>query len=409
MNEKSKNKIASYIYIIILFLLIFQNFLQMYITIFQYYDEILAVIGILAIIFEFIKSKGKIKKSNLIILSCMIVISIIGFYAVIENKYQELQYAVIDWILVTKFFLIYLLSQIYTKHFDLTEYSNKIYKSIKVTIIILSIFTVANYVFKLYPSEVRYGIMANKLFYGHPTYLAAVCIALIANMMLFSKKTNKFYMFLCLIILASTMRVKAIAATVIILIIIIYVNKTNKKISMSKLGIVGLVAIIVAWSQIEYYFLDYEGSPRRLMIEASINIANENFPIGTGFGTFGSFVSGEHYSPLYEMYGLNKIFGLKEGETFFLSDNFWPMIIGQFGYIGTIIYLLAILMIFLKMQGDFDKNNKNIYLAKITCLAYLLISSIAEASFANPIAIPLAIILGMNYRKNKNNKQYLLF
>lgn len=62
MVEKSKNKIASYIYIIILFLLIFQNFLQMYIKIFQYYDEILAVIGILAVIFDFIKTKGKIKK-----------------------------------------------------------------------------------------------------------------------------------------------------------------------------------------------------------------------------------------------------------------------------------------------------------------------------------------------------------
>ena len=402
MVEKSKNKIASYIYIIILFLLIFQNFLQMYIKIFQYYDEILAVIGILAVIFDLIQTKGKIKKVNLIILSCMLVISIIGFYAVINNKYQELKYAVIDWILVMKFFLIYLLSQIYTKHFDLSECSDLIYKSIKLIIIVLSLFTIANYIFKIYPSEMRYGIMANKLFYEHPTYLAAVCIALIANIILFSKKINKLYIFLCLIILASTMRFKAIAATVIILIIIIYVNKTNKKVSALKLGVVGLVAVIVAWSQIEYYFLDSEGSPRRLMIEASVSIANENFPIGAGFGTFGSYVSGEHYSPLYEIYGLNKVYGLKEGATFFLSDSFWPMILGQFGYIGTIIYILAIIMIFWKMQKDFDKDNKNIYLAKITCLAYLLISSIAEASFANPIAIPLAIILGMEYRNNKN-------
>lgn len=405
MVEKSKNKIASYIYIIILFLLIFQNFLQMYIKIFQYYDEILAVIGILAVIFDFIKTKGKIKKTNLIILVCMLVISIIGFYAVINNKYQELQYAAIDWILVMKFFMAYFLSQIYTKYFEISEYSNKIYKSIKVIIIILSIFTVANYAFKLYPSEVRYGIMANKLFYEHPTYLAAVSIALIANLVLFSKKGIKRYIVLCLIILASTMRIKAIVAAVITLIIIIYISKTSKKISILKLGIIGLIALLLAWPQIKFYFFETEESARKWMTEVSIEIANDNFPIGTGFGTFGSFISGEHYSPLYEMYGLNKIYGLKEGETFFLSDNFWPMIIGQFGYIGTIIYLLALAMIFTKMQKEFDKNNKNIYLAKLICLAYLVISSIAESAFVNPIAIPLAIILGMNYGKDKNKKE----
>lgn len=403
MRDNSKNKIASYIYILVLFLLVFQNFLQIYIQIFQYYDEILAIIGILAILYDLVRTKGKIKKINLIILICLFVISIIGFYSVMQNKYQELQYSFIDWIIVMKFFLIYLLSQIFTKYFDLSQYANQIYKSIKAIIIILTLFTIANYAFKLYPSEVRFGIMANKLFYEHPTYLAAVCIALIANIILFSNKVKNKYVYICLIILASTMRFKAIAATVVILMIIIYVNNTNKKISILKLGVIGLVAIVVAWSQIEYYFLDSEGSPRRMLIEASIEIANDFFPIGTGFGTFGSFVSGEHYSLAYELYGLNKTYGLMEGGTFFLSDTFWPMILGQFGYIGTFLYLLALILIFIKVQKEFKKNNKNVYLAKITCLVYLLISSIAEASFANPIAIPLAIILGMCY-KNKSER-----
>ena len=37
----------------------------------------------------------------------------------------------------------------------------------------------------------------------------------------------------------------------------------------------------------------------------------------------------------------------------FLSDTFWPMAIGQFGWVGGILYISAYIMIFLSF-----KNNK---------------------------------------------------
>ena len=401
MEKESKGSKLGYIYIILLYALIFQNFLQSYIKIFQYLDEILAVLGIIIMIYDFLKSRGKINRGNLIIIVCLTIISIIGFYSTIKYKYQEISYALIDWIAIIKFFTIYILSQTITKRYELMESSKFIYKGIKIAVIILLILTIMNYLFKLYPSEIRYGIMANRLFYEHPTYLAATCMALLANIIVFSKKINNIYIYICLLILVSTLRMKAIATLLVVFCIMIYVNKTNKKLSVYKLGILAVIAFVVAFPQIKYYFLGNGESARQVLTITSIKIANDYFPVGTGFGTFGSFVSGDNYSKVYETYGIEDTFGLQKGNAGFLTDNFWPMILGQFGYLGTFLYIICLLVIFIRIQKDFSKENKNIYIAKISCLVYLLISSIAEPAFVNPIAIPLALIMGLKI-KNKN-------
>lgn len=401
-----KNKKATYIYIVVMYILIFQNALQMYLKIFQYIDEVLALLGMGLIVYDIIKSKGKISKKDGIILLCLSILSVIGIYSVISYKYQNIKYSLIDWLLVMKFFAVYFGTKILTKNKGILLDSNLIYKFIKYIVIILLATTIANYVFDLFPEEKRYGIMANRIFYGHPTYLAAASITLIVNIVLFSKKIKNIYLVICFIILFSTLRSKAIAAGIVILILIVYIHITSKKISLIKLGLLGIIAIMIALPQINFYFIGADNSARSDLMNTSIKIANDYFPIGTGFGTFGSFVSGENYSEIYEVYGIDDTFGLSKGNSTFLSDNFWPMIIGQFGYIGMILYLICIVCIFIDIQKSININ-KYVYMAKIGALTYLLISSIAEASFVNPIAIPLAVIIGLQINNNgdKNNKE----
>ncbi len=405
MSEKNKSKIIAYIYILLLYLLIFQNFLQSFIEVFQYLDEAIALLGLFVLIYDIIRKKGKVSRSFFIILVCLLLIFIIGFYAVVTNKYQTINYALIDAFLLFKFFFVYFLSCIMTKKNNILAFSKVIYFHLKIILIILTIFTIANYIFKIYPFGERYGIMVNKLFFEHPTYLAGACIALLVNFITFSDKISNKYIILTLLILISTLRVKAIGGALAILMIAIYVNQTNKKLSIIKLSIIGILIIIIAYPQFEYYFLDIEGSARRVLTETSVEIANDNFPIGTGFGTFANFVSGENYSPVYELYGISNVQGLEEGKANFLSDTFWPMIIGQFGYLGTILYLTCLITIFIKIQKDCKIEQKKIYIAKFSALIYLLIASSAEPSFVNPIAIPLALILGMQSEIKKGVKK----
>lgn len=91
-----------------------------------------------------------------------------------------------------------------------------------------------------------------------------------------------------------------------------------------------------------------EGHVRLGMYLASFNIAISNFPFGGGYGSFGSLASISFtYSPLYFEYGIDLIGAnspLDVDNGFHtLLDTFWPHIIGEAGFIGSILYALLYL------------------------------------------------------------------
>ncbi len=396
MTTDTKNKRIGHFFIIIMYLLVFQNLLQNYIGIFQYFDEFLAILLFPYMLGYLMKTKNwKVKKYDFIIIISLILIFCIGMYSNLKYKYQPISVAISDALLVYKFFLVYYLFNIINKKNVLHNYSNLIIKNLKIITIILSILTILNYAFNLFPYQYRYGIMANRLFYSHPTYLAAICIFILCAMIYFKGKINSIYTYILAIIILTTLRMKAIGFLAIFVLIVLFVKKRNKRITFSKLAVLGLICAALVYNQIEYYFFTTTDSARSALLTTSIEIANDYAPFGTGFGTFASHFSAEVYSPIYEKYGIENIYGLQKNNTSFISDSFWPMILGQFGYLGLILYCICLICIFKKIQINYSSENKNIYMAKIIVLVYLLISSTSESAFVNPIAIPLAIILGL--------------
>lgn len=397
MNIENKKEIRYYFFIMCIYFFTFQNAIQKIVPIFQYWDEIFAILLIPVLIVYSIKSKGRIlvKKYNLIIIISLLILVFSGLYSNIKYKYQTLELVFNDLLLVLKFFMAYFISELVFKIDYMEKERKKISKHIKLITIFLFIMTILNYIFNLYDGEIRYGIKSNKLFYEHPTYLSAVCVGLLANLIIFEKKINKKYTYIILFILATTVRVKTIGFIFAFLCLIYFVDKKNKKLTFSKIGIVALITIAITYEQLEFYFLKNNDFARSVLLNTSIKIANDYFPFGTGFATYGSYNSIKNYSPIYLRYGINNIYGLEKGKAYFVSDCFWPMILGQFGYIGFILYILCILFIFKKIQKQYRTETKYLYIAKITCLLYLLISSTSESAFVNPISMPLAIILGM--------------
>ena len=158
----------------------------------------------------------------------------------------------------------------------------------------------------------------------------------------------------------------------------------------------------MAYDQIQFYYLnDNIDAIRRVMTLDGIQLANEVFPLGTGFATFGSSAAYQFASPLYSKLGY-----LLDG-TQSLGDVFWPIIIAQNGWIGLLIFLY-IIYCFLKNILKNIKKDTIFFVCAISIFVYEIVASMAETAFFSPIAPAYFIILGLivdiHEKKMKKNK-----
>ena len=91
------------------------------------------------------------------------------------------------------------------------------------------------------------------------------------------------------------------------------------------------------------------------------------------------------------MYDLSDVHGLVLGDVTFLSDTFWPIVLGQFGYLGLVVFVFLMICLF-KLCYDQADNRR---IVSICCFGYLLISSTAESAFFHPLAVFLAVSMSL--------------
>ncbi len=361
---------------------------------FKYFDELFAIVAIPIFLY---KSRLKIKKRKPGIGFYVIVFLFLGMLGDIFYQYQPLFVWLSDVLINAKFWLVLYIGYVVSEKIEYSRMKKKLMLHVKiVTLIFASLFIIDN-IIGIFTPIIRYGFRSTHLIYFHPTYFAAYCVLLISIFLSVHTPRKDMWVFIILLLLlSSTLRSKAVAASLLFMIsyYLIYIRK--KKITWKTLLLFLPVGIAIAWDQIEWYFFSSIklDSARYMLLLTAFLIAKECFPIGSGFGTFASHLSGEYYSPLYSIYGLSNVNGLKENNYGFMSDSFWPMIIAQNGYIGTIFYLIVIYKLY-EFIVSVRLKNLNYYSASMTAFIYLLIVSFAESSFVHPMMIPLAFWIGL--------------
>lgn len=78
---------------------------------------------------------------------------------------------------------------------------------------------------------------------------------------------------------------------------------------------------------------------RLALYTGSVWIAVDRFPLGGGLGRYGTWMSRQHYSGLYQQYNLDEVRGLRARRPSAVTDTFWPAILGETGAIGLLGYL----------------------------------------------------------------------
>ena len=396
------NKIKYIIFIYMIYMGMFWSCFQYKINeIFSYWDEILALLFIPLLLINIINSKDC---RNIILWMLIALFLFCGIIGNIINGYTKITIAIQDAFLNIKFFMICYTSMYIFKGWDLKKYKNRISIHLSLLTIVLLLTIIMDKICKFFPVyEVRFGIESEQIFYKHPTFCAsALFYLLMLRWLIIGNKRflNRILDVGIIMGIVMTLRFKAIAT--IILIIAYMISEKNKKIKGIIISVGTICVLIVTHNQIyNYFFSDYAMQyPRGALFAVSMHILKDFFPFGTGFATFGSFLSGEFYSPIYAMYKIDKLPGITIDECNAITDQYWPMIAGQTGISGLLIMIIIWIIIYNKIKLNRRKDNR-LYIVGMSCFIYILISSTSESAICNPVCIPMAIVIGLVFSQGK--------
>ncbi|MBN2532434.1 MAG: hypothetical protein JXB88_06055 [Spirochaetales bacterium] len=250
--------------------------------------------------------------------------------------------------------------------------------------------------------DIKFNITSIKSFFSHPAvfgwFMNFLALYFFAFFLVYKRWT---FLCFCLIFLAGcllAMKVKAIIGFVVSfwLGFFIYPFKKGKQTVFVVLFIVMTIILIFTGSMLfeligtkytMYFNIEtYADAARNVLYLKSIDIARDAFPLGVGFGRYGSWMSHEYYSPVYHQYGLSQIWGLSKAFPNFIVDTFWPMIIGETGFIGFTLYLTLFFIMFRVLYKNIRKRKNP--LVQSFCLGtfMIFIESLFE-SIAAPVYV----------------------
>ena len=207
-----------------------------------------------------------------------------------------------------------------------------------------------------------------------------------------------------------SLRLKGFLSVAVVVIIVALVQSLASNRSSITILLVGALLVVGVYSvegnvitkQIATY-ASSETTARARLYTTGERIAQENFPLGVGFGRFASYPSRLFYSPVYYQYDLASIYGLERPRTStptanFIDDTSWPTVMGETGYGGFLIYLAGIVLLILALVGRLRTAApvlKWVPLAALCVVAVILSDSLGDATLFDWLpTTTFAIIFG---------------
>lgn len=374
----------------------------------KYWDEILTILSFLYCLYLSFKSK-LFRTDAIIIISSFILIAI-GVISNISSKItSDILSICIDIIALLKIMVPFIAARylaIQDKNKNIIKYLLAISKLFIISAFIcgtISLFTdIGMAGTKRYGIPAFYFIFSNQ---GRLGFIIAACL-LIVIMAEKNKKKHIFYEIMAIAVMVYTTK-GTIYIIFIVYFVLLIMWRRRYKLSFGNALFASISVILASTLQIRDYLLDTE-SPRMQFIKYGFVTANNYFPLGSGFSTYGSAEAGKSYSPLYYLYGFDKQWGLSPEYDMFLNDCYLGMIVGQFGYIGTILFILIVVMMFIPLNKCNTENKKEKALAFGIFFA-LIISCIGSAIIKSSIGVLCFIVLGLfigySYKDDKLKNQ----
>lgn len=361
----------------------------------SYFDEALCLVAMLYVLL--LALRHRLLRDDVVSVMILSLVIVIGVISNLFSGISVSSFAIlVDIIAETKILWIFFAA----KYFVDQQARETL---IKILTPISKVFIISAFAFSILSQFVntgmtgtaRYGIKGFRFIFPMSFQFLAVMLVMIAVLAMNECVKNKMRYF----VLGSFSLIMATKSSpllfAVMFLFFLHYFKRKRTLKMRTIILVGIIVLILGAFQIETYLLN-SNAPRYLFFYFGGVTANRFFPFGSGFATFGSDQAARNYSQLYYEYGFNHMFGMNPEDGSFLSDTFWPMAIGQFGWLGFCLYCIIYLRIFFSFKKARNINSDQkafLYAGYFSYIIHAVGSAILSASAGVIGFIALAIVL----------------
>jgi hypothetical protein len=382
---------AENITLVLSILLLFMQPLKNAIPVFSYIDEFTVLFSFAVFVLN------RVKRHSISIIEGKIIVAfflfiIVGTFGNAVSKLDRSSAAILTDILsYGKFFMMILGGlALFDSLKNVKWIFSIVVKLVRSLVVLGLVLAILNQIMDLgMRDDIRYGMYCFSYIYDTAAIFSWYCymFILILSIDLLNginrEKITYVILNMCLWLFTGRSRGFAFCAIYIMLVLLLRMYEIKKKQLKIKIGyfvMLGLLGIIVAWNQLIFYFTTTTEA-RSILLYVGINLFKKYFPLGAGLATFGTAAAQKYYSPIYGIYGLSNRYGFTFDNPLYLTDNFWPAVIGETGLIGLMIFFVALYFAFKYLYDKCNQNNMARVII-IFFIATILSSSIATSIFA---------------------------
>ncbi|MCC8076495.1 MAG: hypothetical protein LIO95_11270 [Clostridiales bacterium] len=398
LPQKSKDPGVLLCGLLVLFCV--QDLLQSLIGPFRALEELVALSVVVLFFLELCQTQFtfRFQGNTLVILVFLLLFLLTGGVSTLLNGSPPLSNVLSDILVWMKFPAAIAVGYLLTMHQGKAERYAALIRVMDVVTVCLTVLFLADLVLHIFPSDTRSGMRAVKLFYSAYTYCSAVmCVICAVYFRMYEFLGDRVLLRLLPLwaIMVSTLRFKAICAVFFMVFVFLIICQQRRAFGPLMWGMLGAGGLLLGIRTILYYYVTLQNeSARSALSSTALQIVRDYFPLGTGFATFGSAFSAEPYSRVYELYHINHVWGISEAYHSFISDSFWPYLMGETGILGTVFYCAALVAIFWQLSR-LRLVNAYAYAAALVCFIYLIISSTGESAFTNTFGVYFGLWIGV--------------
>lgn len=404
-NSNHKVKLKFNVYSALIIILFLSLILAELFASRSYLDEVIGILSAFYLLFF----RNRMEKRDVI---TIVLLAVVSIYGLISNTVSGL---------TSNYFSIFVdvlaESKVLLSYFAVKYFLNDSEKQSIIELLtgISALFTIASFICGIISlfkdigmsGLERYGIRSFHFIFDMEHQFMAVYMFIFAVLVCNTRMkhgTKVLFYIMAMISMILTTKAPPILFSIIFVGLSFYFKK-HKKLSTWIIIIGIIMVIIVGQYQIHEYLLN-EDSPRHLFIKYAIKTANNYFPFGSGFATYGSDQAARVYSRLYYQYGFNKLNGMNPDNPAFLSDTFWPMAIGQFGWVGSILYAIVYFRVFLTLNNDKFSNEKRafVYACYLQYMIHAIGSAILSSSAGMIGFMGLALVTELDESQEKSGR-----